>query len=253
MHSASLQFSRSLPVSRTQIAHSCFVNSKRSIHTSRKLHTPVLNLNFLQLFKGNSNKQEKWVRRVATDLAPSVPPDGLKYATFAGGCFWGIELAYQRVSGVMQTYVGYTQGQTPNPSYEQVCSGATGHTEAVQVVYNPSEVGYDKLLETFFGFSDPTTLNRQGGDVGTQYRSGIYYHDEEQKQLAEQYIAEFDEQLKQGNIKKWAGTKVVAELKPASDFFMAEKYHQQYLSRGGRFGLGQSAEKGCTDSIRCYG
>eukprot|EP01024_Parvocaulis_polyphysoides_P038392 TRINITY_DN34471_c1_g1_i1.p1 TRINITY_DN34471_c1_g1~~TRINITY_DN34471_c1_g1_i1.p1 ORF type:complete len:276 (-),score=31.60 TRINITY_DN34471_c1_g1_i1:135-908(-) len=223
------------------------------ISTSRRQNSPIFNINFQKLFGGNSEKQSKWVRRVATDLAPAIAPEGFKLATFAGGCFWGIELAYQRVPGVMQTYVGYTQGNTPNPSYEQVCSGTTGHTEAVQVVYNPSEVGFDKLLETFFGFTDPTTLNRQGGDVGTQYRSGIYYHDEEQKALAEQYIKEFNNQLQQGNIKKWRGQQIVAELKPATDFYVAEKYHQQYLSKGGRFGLAQSAEKGCSDAIRCYG
>eukprot|EP01024_Parvocaulis_polyphysoides_P065264 TRINITY_DN7608_c1_g1_i1.p2 TRINITY_DN7608_c1_g1~~TRINITY_DN7608_c1_g1_i1.p2 ORF type:complete len:133 (-),score=21.88 TRINITY_DN7608_c1_g1_i1:236-634(-) len=131
--------------------------------------------------------------------------------------------------------------------------GTTGHTEAVQVIYKPDEVGFDKLLDAFFGFADPTTLNRQNNDVGTQYRSGIYYHNDEQKEIAEAYFKEFNEQLKNGNIKKWAGSQIVAELKPASEFYVAEKYHQQYLSKGGRFGLAQSAEKGCTDRIRCYG
>ena len=117
--------------------------------------------------------------------APDTPPPGQAMATFAGGCFWGLELAFQRVPGVTTTSVGYTGGPDPAPTYETVCSGTTGHTEAVQVYYDPSACDFTDLLAVFFAKVDPTTLNRQGNDVGTQYRSGIYYHDEEQKAAAE--------------------------------------------------------------------
>eukprot|EP01025_Chloroclados_australasicus_P067746 TRINITY_DN938_c0_g3_i2.p1 TRINITY_DN938_c0_g3~~TRINITY_DN938_c0_g3_i2.p1 ORF type:complete len:257 (-),score=27.41 TRINITY_DN938_c0_g3_i2:308-1078(-) len=232
-----------------------FISPRKNFNLQRRSKSTIVGMNLFNLFSGgsNNNKGEKWVRRAGTELAASTPPEGLELATFAGGCFWGIELAYQRVPGVTKTYVGYTQGSLPNPTYEQVCTGGTGHTEAVLVVYNPDECKYSTLVETFFGFTDPTTLNRQGGDVGTQYRSGIYYHNEEQKKIAEEYITAFNQQLKEGNIKKWRGSEIVAELKPASDFYIAEKYHQQYLSKGGRFGMAQSAEKGCSDRIRCYG
>ena len=121
----------------------------------------------------------------ACPRAPDTAPPGLAIATFAGGCFWGLELAYQRAPGVVKTSVGYTAGADPAPTYETVCSGGTGHTEAVQVYYDPAETTYADLLAVFFDRVDPTTLNRQGNDVGTQYRSGIYYHDEDQKKEAE--------------------------------------------------------------------
>jgi len=119
-----------------------------------------------------------------TQLAPSSVPDG-ELATIAGGCFWGLELQMQRVPGVLRTSVGYTQGGVQGPSYEAVCSGTTGHTEAVQVVYNPAEVSYEQLLEAWAEKTDITTENRQGNDRGTQYRSGVYYHSPEQQQVAE--------------------------------------------------------------------
>lgn len=192
-------------------------------------------------------------KKAGTQLAPKEAPEGLKLATFAGGCFWGLELAYQRVPGVRHTSVGYIAGHQPNPSYEEVCSGRTGHTEAVQCAYDPKEASYDQLLDAYFGRVDPTTLNRQGNDSGTQYRSGIYYHDDEQKEKALQKVAEVNKQLEAGEFKRWGGRKVVAEVAPAGDYYLAEDYHQQYLAKGGRGGRAQSAEKGCKDTIRCYG
>lgn len=174
-------------------------------------------------------------------------------ATFAGGCFWGLELAYQREAGVTNTSVGYTQGKDPAPTYEKVCSGSTGHAEAVQVYYDPKETTYERLLDLFFERVDPTTANRQGNDVGTQYRSGIYYHDQEQKAAAEKAIAEVNAKLASNVFRRVLGSKVVSELLPAGDYYLAEEYHQQYLSKGGRLGRGQSAAKGCKDPIRCYG
>ncbi|KAG2496586.1 hypothetical protein HYH03_005408 [Edaphochlamys debaryana] len=187
-------------------------------------------------------------------LAPAEAPPGQKLATFAGGCFWGLELAYQRVPGVVATSVGYTGGQDKAPNYDSVCAGRTGHAEAVQCTYDPNEVAYEQLLEVFFSRVDPTTLNRQGNDMGTQYRSAIYFHDEEQRQAAKERIAAANDAIKAGTApKRWGGTRVVAQLERAGDYYLAEDYHQQYLSRGGRFGSGQSAAKGCTDPIRCYG
>ncbi|EFN53814.1 hypothetical protein CHLNCDRAFT_25450, partial [Chlorella variabilis] len=171
-----------------------------------------------------------------------TPPEGLEIATVAGGCFWGLELAYQRVPGVVKTSVGYTAGQVPNPTYEEVCSGRTGHTEAVQMYYDPATCTFERILEEFFEKVDPTTLNRQGNDVGTQYRSVIFYHNEQQKEAAEKLAS---------GLFRLPGKKVQTTIEPATDYYLAEDYHQQYLSRGGRFNRPQSAEKGCNDKIRC--
>ncbi|GAX25009.1 peptide-methionine (S)-S-oxide reductase [Fistulifera solaris] len=168
----------------------------------------------------------------------------LALATFAGGCFWGLELAYQRVPGVQYTAVGYAQGPEEFPTYNQVCAGATGHTEAVMVYYDPKECDYSKLLDTFFDRIDPTTVNGQGRDFGKQYRTGIYFHTPEQEAIAR---ARFEEEAKK--YKKPMAT----ELKAATPFWPAEKYHQQYLEKGGRFGMPQDASKGATETIRCYG
>lgn len=201
------------------------------------------------LFGGSSSASAKGCPK-----APAEAPAGLKLATFAGGCFWGLELAYQRVPGVVSTTVGYTGGKDPHPTYDSVCMGYTGHTEAVQCTYNPAECTYDKLLDVFFEKVDPTTLNRQGSDRGSQYRSGIFFHDEEQKQAAAKRVQQLNEQLAAGTAgKRWEGKKVVSALEPTGDYYLAENYHQQYLSKGGRFGRAQSAAKNCADPIRCYG
>lgn len=190
--------------------------------------------------------------------APDEAPPGLKLATFAGGCFWGLELAYQRAPGVVSTSVGYLGGSDPSPTYESVCMGFTGHAEAVQVAYDPKETTYEALLDVFFERVDPTTLNRQGSDRGTQYRSVIYAHDPAQREAALARVAKAAAALeaRAPEARGWAGRKVVT---PVEDFpsdlgyFLAEAYHQQYLSRGGRFGMAQSAEKGDKTPIRCYG
>jgi peptide-methionine (S)-S-oxide reductase len=168
-----------------------------------------------------------------------------KVATFAGGCFWGFELAYQRVPGVVYTAVGYQQGPEDSPTYDQVCSGNTGHTEAIAVIYDPEECSYESLLDTYFGRVDPTTVNGQGNDRGRQYRTGVYFHNTEQEKIAKVRFAEEQEKL--------GRRKIASELESAMPFWPAEKYHQQYLEKGGRFSSPQSAEKGCTDTIRCYG
>lgn len=179
-------------------------------------------------------------------LAPETAPEGLELATFAAGCFWGVELAFQRVPGVVSTSVGYAQGEKEQPTYEEVCQATTGHTEAVRVVFDPSEVSFGTLLDTFWERvgKNATTLNVAGNDEGPQYRSGIYFHSEEQQQIAEKSRAELQTKL---------GEDVVTEVEEAKPFWNAEDSHQQYLEKGGVAGSPQSAEKGCTDTIRCYG
>ena len=144
-------------------------------------------------------------------------------ATFGAGCFWCVEAVYQQLEGVEQVTSGYAGGEPDNPTYEAVCSGETGHAEVCQIIYNPSIISFTELLEAFWTVHDPTTLNRQGADVGTQYRSVIYYHNEEQKKLAEHYKAELD---KSGSFNK----PIVTEISPYTKFFSAEKYHQDYYN-----------------------
>ena len=175
---------------------------------------------------------------------PARSADGLAVATFAGGCFWGLELAFQRVPGVVATSVGYAMGDAPRPTYKQVCGGYTGHTEAVQLVYDPAACDYGDLCRALFARVNPTLLNRVGNDVGTQYRHGIYTHTAEQAAEAKRVWDAVNEQT---------GGKVVTELRPAEVYWPAEEYHQQYLAKGGRAGNPQSPAKGCTDTIRCYG
>ncbi|OQR86872.1 hypothetical protein ACHHYP_09798 [Achlya hypogyna] len=167
-------------------------------------------------------------------------------ATFAAGCFWGVQLHFQRVPGVLQTAVGYTNGQVERPTYEQVCSGTTGHAEAVRVQFDPAIVSYDELLQKFWSIHDPTTLNRQKFDFGTQYRSGIYYHDEGQRVAAE--ASKKALVLPRSIFSLFFRPKVVTEIEPAGIFYPAEEYHQRYLEKGG-----QCASSGCTDNVRCYG
>jgi peptide-methionine (S)-S-oxide reductase len=147
-------------------------------------------------------------------------------ATFAAGCFWGVEAVFRKVDGVVSTRVGYTGGSQDSPSYEDVCTGVTGHTEAVEVGFDPSRVSYEELLQVFWDNHDPTTVNRQGPDVGTQYRSAIFFHTPEQKAAANAFK---DRLQKSGTFKK----EIVTEIVPASMFYLAEDYHQQYLEKQG--------------------
>lgn len=142
-------------------------------------------------------------------------------ATFAGGCFWCIEAAFKELAGVTEVTSGYCGGTTENPTYEEVCSGTTGHAEAVRITFDPDVIGYDELLEVFFTVHDPTTLNRQGPDVGTQYRSAVFYHSEEQRELTESYIEGLEEE---GVFED----PIVTEVAPLETFYEAEEYHQNY-------------------------
>lgn len=172
-----------------------------------------------------AQKQKK--KSMTTDVqtagtATAVPATGLDTATFANGCFWCTEAIFEQLEGVVSATSGYTGGEVPNPTYKEVCTGTTGHAECLQIVYDPKKISFDELLEVFWETHDPTTLNRQGNDVGTQYRSGIFYHNEEQKQKAESYKAALDKSGAFDN-------PIVTEITPFSAFYPAEDYHQQYF------------------------
>jgi len=148
----------------------------------------------------------------------------LQKATFGMGCFWCSEALFQKLEGVTAVRSGYEGGSVANPSYEDVCTGATGHAEVIELTYDPAKVKYDELLEVFWKSHDPTTLNRQGADIGTQYRSVVFYHSDEQKQIAESYKKKLNET-------KAFGKPVVTEISKASAFYVAENYHQDYFNK----------------------
>jgi len=162
-------------------------------------------------------------------------PDGYKVAMFGLGCFWGAERKFWQLEGVYSTAVGYAAGFTPNPTYEEVCSGQTGHNEVVLVVYDPAAIAYVELLKTFWESHNPTQGMRQGNDTGTQYRSGIYYSTDEEAALAEQTKEAYQQQLNEAGLGD-----ITTEIIPLPDFYYAEHYHQQYLAKnpGGYCGLG---------------
>jgi len=171
-------------------------------------------------------------RTAPTQSRPAPPSDRpieesgeVQTATFAAGCFWGVEAAFREVEGVVRTRVGYTGGRTPDPTYERVCSHATGHAEAVEVSFDPARVSYQQLLATFWKIHDPTTRNRQGWDVGDQYRSAIFVHDAEQAAAASTSL-----QHEQPRIRK----PIVTEITPSGEFYPAEEYHQRYFEKQGR-------------------
>lgn len=147
-------------------------------------------------------------------------------ATFAAGCFWGVEAAFRKIPGVLDAPVGYTGGTRDHPAYREVCTGRTGHAEAVEVTYDPDKVTYEQLLRAFWEMHDPTTLNRQGPDIGTQYRSAVFFHTPEQETAARQ----MKEKLNKENL---FGRPVVTEITPASNFWRAEEYHQRYFEKNG--------------------
>ena len=148
----------------------------------------------------------------------------METAIFAAGCFWGVEETFRQVDGVISTTVGYIGGYLENPTYNDVCTGKTGHAEAVEIMYDSSQVSYDQLLDVFWNSHDPTTPNRQGPDVGTQYRSAIFFHGDEQQKTAKRSKESLQNSGKYCN-------EIVTEIKPASTFYKAEEYHQQYLQK----------------------
>jgi len=157
-------------------------------------------------------------------IRPDEIPAGKEVATLAGGCFWCLEAVYDDLAGVESVESGYMGGRNPNPTYEDVCSGGTGHAEVVRVTFDPKAISFRELLEVFFVIHDPTTLNRQGNDAGTQYRSAIFHHSPEQRKTAGEVIAELTRE-------KVYDDPLVTEVTPAVDFWVAERYHQEYFSR----------------------
>jgi peptide-methionine (S)-S-oxide reductase len=174
------------------------------------------------LFLVGCNKRETNAQSEKTnEKEVQMNESGLEKATFGSGCFWCTEAIFENLNGVTSVVSGYAGGTVENPTYEAVCSGTTGHAEVTQITYDPSIISYDELLEVFWKTHDPTTLNRQGNDVGTQYRSVIFYHNEKQKELAEKYKEELD---KSG---AWDNP-IVTEISPLTKFYSAEGYHQDY-------------------------
>ena len=148
----------------------------------------------------------------------------MEKATFAAGCFWGVEATFQKINGVTKTTVGYMGGNLKNPTYEDICTDKTGHAEVLQIEYDSKKITYEQLLDIFWKIHDPTQLNRQGPDIGRQYRSAIFYHDEQQKKLAEK---------SKNKVQKKYSKIIVTEIKPAEEFFPAEEYHQKYHEKQG--------------------
>jgi peptide-methionine (S)-S-oxide reductase len=172
---------------------------------------------------GGCAKDGKSQSKVDSQKESSMTTANVETATFGAGCFWCVEAVFQRLEGVLSVESGYSGGTKPNPTYEQVCSGTTGHAEVTQITFDPKVISYDELLEVFWKTHDPTTLNRQGNDVGTQYRSAIFYHNEKQKELAEKYKKELDAS---GAFEK----PIVTEISPFTAFYKAENYHQNYYN-----------------------
>ena len=179
------------------------------------------------LIIGNSCGQKgKTIKDTNMTNESTTNKPGLQLATFGSGCFWCTEAVFQNVEGVEKVESGYTGGSVKNPTYKEVCSGLTGHAEVIQLTYDPKKVSYDELLEIFWKTHDPTTLNKQGADVGTQYRSAIFYHNDEQKKLAESYKEKLDNS---GAF----NSPIVTEITPFLVFYKAEDYHQNYFNLNG--------------------
>ncbi len=175
--------------------------------------------------EGNTqSKSSKGQKTKGQETNTQINLENMEQATFGAGCFWCVEAVFQRINGVEKIVSGYAGGKTKNPNYKEVCTGETGHAEVCQITYDPAKVSFDELLEVFWKTHDPTTLNRQGNDVGTQYRSVVYYHNDTQKQLTEKYKKELDEV-------KAFDRPIVTEISPLPEFYIAEDYHQNYYNQ----------------------
>lgn len=188
----------------------------------------------------NLNEEQTYKEPIKMNLK-----EGKEVATFAGGCFWCTEAVFLSLKGVEEVTSGYTGGTIKNPSYREVCAGTTGHAEAIQIVFDPKQIQYQDLLEIFFSSHNPTTLNRQGADVGTQYRSEIFYHSEQQKKEAEEYIALIEKE-------KLYDDPIVTKVSPAVVFYEAEEYHQDYYSQNSSQGYCQMVIAPKLEKLRKY-
>lgn len=179
------------------------------------------------------------------EIKKEIMNDSVQVATFAGGCFWCTEAVFLEVKGVEKIVSGFTGGFVKNPAYREVCNETTGHAEVIQITFNPKEVAYEDLLEIFFATHDPTTLNKQGADVGTQYRSAIFYHSKEQKEKAEKYIQLIEKE-------KLYTNPIVTQIEEAGVFYLAEDYHQNYYNQNKEQGYCQYVIAPKLDKLRKY-
>ncbi|NHM02148.1 peptide-methionine (S)-S-oxide reductase MsrA [Flavobacterium difficile] len=201
---------------------------------------------FLSLFSCTNKAQTTEKKsNVKLENQKVIMNDSVQVATFAGGCFWCTEAVFLEVKGVEKVVSGFTGGFIKNPAYREVCNGTTGHAEGIQITFNPKEVAYEDLLEIFFATHDPTTLNRQGADVGTQYRSAIFYHSPEQKEKAEKYIQLIEQE-------KLYANPIVTQIEEASVFYNAEDYHQNYYNQNKEQGYCQYVIAPKLDKLRKY-
>lgn len=197
------------------------------------------------IFSSCTAKEKPFVKEEFKEPVKVKVKEGMEVATFAGGCFWCTEAVFLEIKGVEKVVSGYIGGKTVNPTYKDICTGETGHAEAIQITFNPNEVAYEDLLEVFFGTHDPTTLNRQGADVGTQYRSEIFYHSETQKTKAENYIQLLEKE-------KLYDKKIVTKVSSATVFYPAEDYHQNYYNQNSSQGYCQMVIAPKLEKLRKY-
>lgn len=197
------------------------------------------------IFSSCTAKEKPVVKEEFKEPVKIKVKEGMEVATFAGGCFWCTEAVFLEIKGVEKVVSGYIGGKTVNPTYKDICTGETGHAEAIQITFNPDEVVYEDLLEVFFGTHDPTTLNRQGADVGTQYRSEIFYHSEAQKTKAENYIQLLEKE-------KLYDKKIVTKVSSATVFYPAEDYHQNYYNQNSSQGYCQMVIAPKLEKLRKY-
>ena len=197
------------------------------------------------IFSSCTAKEKPVVKEEFKEPVKVKVKQGMEVATFAGGCFWCTEAVFLEIKGVEKVVSGYIGGKTVNPTYKDICTGETGHAEAIQITFNPNEVAYEDLLEVFFGTHDPTTLNRQGADVGTQYRSAIFYHSEAQKTKAENYIQLLEKE-------KLYDKKIVTKVSSATVFYNAEEYHQNYYNQNSSQGYCQMVIAPKLEKLRKY-
>lgn len=190
------------------------------------------------------NAKEKEIQEFKEPIQMNIE-NNMEVATFAGGCFWCTEAIFTELKGVEKVVSGYTGGTVKNPSYREICNGTTGHAEAIQITFNPKEIAFEDLLEVFFGTHDPTTLNRQGADLGTQYRSEIFYHSQEQKEKAEDYIKFIEKE-------KLYSKPIVTKVSSAVVFYIAEEYHQDYYASNSEQGYCQMVIAPKLEKLRKY-
>lgn len=200
---------------------------------------------FLFVFQSCQSQEKKTEIKEFKEPVKMNVENNMEVATFAGGCFWCTEAVFTELKGVEKVVSGYTGGMIKNPSYKEICTGTTGHAEAIQIIFDPKEIAFEDLLEVFFGTHDPTTLNRQGADVGTQYRSEIFYHSQEQKDKAEDYIKFIENE-------KLYNKPIVTKVSSAVVFYEAEEYHQDYFAENSQQGYCQMVIAPKLEKLRKY-